>query len=84
MGYAELTAQRLLKSTSLDEKRNLQLTEGWKVFFKDVNVNNVIGVFRKEERSAIKENDLRLMLPSAKAQCDAQGLNWAMRFTRIP
>jgi len=69
-GHAKFVAQRFLKGTSLDEKRNSQLTERRKVLLQDVDVNDIISVFGEEERSLVQENDRGVMPPSTKAEGD--------------
>jgi len=61
----------------------MKLTERGKVFFKDIHVNDVFGVFCQENGGASKKDDSRLMLSSTEAQCNTQSLNGTMGFARV-
>jgi hypothetical protein len=54
------------------------LTERRTIFFKDIDVNDIIRVIGQKKRSSPQQHDRRLVITGAEAESNSQGFHRAM------
>jgi hypothetical protein len=67
----------------LENKGNFELLNRREIFFKNLYIDNFVGVVSKETDSLAEENHGRRVRPGRKSESDAESLDRPMGFSRI-
>ena len=59
------------------------MLEGGEIFFKNVEILDVVGVFTQETRRVIEQDDGQGILSGAESESDAKGFNRTVTLSRI-
>jgi len=67
----------------LNDERYLQLSERRSIFFKNIDIDNIVCLISQEKRRLTEKHDSRVMIPGTEPKCDTQSFNGSMSLRRI-
>ncbi len=84
----EFTRQREISQNTylgirLNDERYLQLSERRSIFFKNIDIDNIVYLISQEKRRLTEKHNSRVMIPSTEPKCDTQSFNGPMSLCRI-
>lgn len=84
----EFTRQREVSQNTylgirLNDERYLQLSERRSIFFKNIDIDNIVYLISQEKRRLTEKHNSRVMIPSTEPKCNTQSFNGPMSLRRI-
>lgn len=79
----EPVPNRYLKRGVLENEGDFDLFNRGKVFFKDLNIEDIVGLISQETDGLTEKNDSRHMRSRRKTKCNAESFDRPMGLSRI-
>jgi hypothetical protein len=81
--HREFSERNTYPGIRLNKERYLQLSERRSIFFKNIDIDNIVYLISQEKRRLTEKHDSRVMIPSTEPKCDTQSFNGPMSLCRI-
>ena len=68
--HREFSERNTYPGIRLNEERYLQLSKRRSIFFKNIDIDNIVCLISQEKRRLTEKHDSRVMIPSTEPKCD--------------